>query len=934
MKNYVMKLVLFYLVILLFCGSLNSQNPIASYPFNGNAEDASGNGNHGILEGNNPPVLTEDRFGNPNSAYEFGGFLNRNWIRVPNHSSLQLDTAFSISVWLKQCDFDGMDGSGRLSQTGNHVFFSKAGDGISVPPGIWLNRRLTEEGSTRSRFANTNQIASHATNFSENFIVRCVDQCEWIHYVFIVENTKMKFYLNSRLFEKRVIDQVDFTRANQEDMYIGIMGSRTSTASWYPFYGAIDDLDIFDYALSPDEVKVLYGDYVDPFLSNYEIKLDSIEINGHLCKDNGDVTVSIHVDTSSSGPVRFSRDSGENWDSLPFFSVMQPGIHTILIDAECITIDTIIEINAIIDVLLSQSAPLCGEGSIWLDESISPQSSDLTYNWSTIEGNILSAPDSTAIEVNTEGWYFFEVLNEENGCWGLDSVFVKKHEDVHELVLEVESIIGCNQTTVWLDGSSSSLGSEFEYHWSTSEGNILSATDSSAIEVNAEGWYFLEVINMQNGCAAFDSLFVESDEELPEIVIEVDSEIGCDQASVWLDGSSSSQGPSYNYLWSTPDGNILSPPDSTSIEVDAAGWYFLEITNSENGCASIDSVLVEQESPDLELTATAQSGFCAGGELQLTAGPDSLETYIWYGPAGFYSEEKNPLIESAGVEYSGTYELLATLGGCEFRTEVEVNIFPLPSFDFVVDSILCEGEQGFIEITNVTGGMPPYTYSFDQEGNFSGNPLAGPLSPGVYLLRVRDTRGCTNEDIPSVVLQEGPPCEEDCEYMLEDIYLELQRYERQTVNVLQHNQLSAPYFLSAVSSNSELIVGLEYDESGNISFAVSGNFVEVLPIRYRICYPNCDNCREAFIYLSNSELQDIIPTSVITPDQPTNRFLQFSDEPVEGSELWIYNRWGEQIYHSRNYQNDWDAKGYPGGVYFYVFRVYGLTIKSSLTVIR
>ncbi|TVR76603.1 MAG: BspA family leucine-rich repeat surface protein [Saprospirales bacterium] len=576
----------------------------------------------------------------------------------------------------------------------------------------------------------------------------------------------------------------------------------------------------------------------------------------------------------------------------------------------------------------------CEQTTVWLDGSSSSQGSEFEYHWSTNEGNILSIPDSIAIEVNAAGWYFFEVINQQNGCTGLDSAFVEKNDELPEVVIEAGMQLDCEQTTIWLDGSSSSQGSEFEYHWSTNEGNILSAPDSIWILINSKGWYYFEVINQDNGCTGFDSVFVDRDVDVPVVIIEASMEFGCEQTSVKLDGSSSSQGPSYAYLWSTTDGSILSSPDSTTIEVGATGWYFLQITNSENGCVAMDSVLVAQQSPDLELTAIAQSGFCAGGELQLTAGPDSLDTYTWHGPAGFYSEEINPLIESAGVEYSGTYELVASLGTCEFHTEVEVEIFPLPSFDFVVDSIVCEGEQGFIEITNVSGGLPPYTYSFDQAGNFSGNPLAGPLFPGVYLLRVRDTRGCTNEDIPSVVLHEGPPCEEYCDYMPEDIYIELQRYDRQKVNVLQHNQLSSPYYLSAVSSNSELLVGLEYDAYGNISFSVRGNFVEELSIRYRICHSDCDNCGEATIYLSNRELQNIVPTSMITPDQLTNRFLQFSDEPVEGSELWIYNRWGEQIYHSRDYQNDWGAGGFPGGVYFYVFRVYGLTIKSSLTVIR
>ncbi len=46
--------------------TLHALNLIVYYPFNGNADDASGNGNHAIVYG---AALTTDRFGKSNSAY-------------------------------------------------------------------------------------------------------------------------------------------------------------------------------------------------------------------------------------------------------------------------------------------------------------------------------------------------------------------------------------------------------------------------------------------------------------------------------------------------------------------------------------------------------------------------------------------------------------------------------------------------------------------------------------------------------------------------------------------------------------------------------------------------------------------------------------------------------------------------------------------------
>ena len=47
-----------------------SDGLVAYYPFNGNADDESGNGNNGKVNG---ATLTTDRNGNANSAYDFDG---------------------------------------------------------------------------------------------------------------------------------------------------------------------------------------------------------------------------------------------------------------------------------------------------------------------------------------------------------------------------------------------------------------------------------------------------------------------------------------------------------------------------------------------------------------------------------------------------------------------------------------------------------------------------------------------------------------------------------------------------------------------------------------------------------------------------------------------------------------------------------------------
>ena len=70
---------------------------VAYYPFNGNADDLSGNGNNGIVHG---AALTEDRFGNANSAYHFDGIDD--YIMIPHSEDFKFGVYdFTISLWLQ-----------------------------------------------------------------------------------------------------------------------------------------------------------------------------------------------------------------------------------------------------------------------------------------------------------------------------------------------------------------------------------------------------------------------------------------------------------------------------------------------------------------------------------------------------------------------------------------------------------------------------------------------------------------------------------------------------------------------------------------------------------------------------------------------------------------------------------------------------------------
>lgn len=88
---------------------------VAYYPFSGNANDASGNGNNGTVYG---PVLTNDVFGSSSSAYQFDGV--NDYVSIPNSSTLSFTDNFSFSLWFNH------------SMLREQVLIAKSGDRTGI----------------------------------------------------------------------------------------------------------------------------------------------------------------------------------------------------------------------------------------------------------------------------------------------------------------------------------------------------------------------------------------------------------------------------------------------------------------------------------------------------------------------------------------------------------------------------------------------------------------------------------------------------------------------------------------------------------------------------------------------------------------------------------------------------------------------------------
>jgi len=254
----------YYQDFLILSDDIPMDGLVAYYPFDGNANDESGNQNHGILSGNNHPILTTDRFGHKNSAYEFGGYHNHNWIRVPNSETLKFSKEMSVSFWIQHSEFVGMNGYGRYSTAPTFASVCKAGDGNATYPGLYFITSKSSDGQglhvgTNNSNGNSHNHSNH--NHDINTDKSDYKLGDWLNIALVINDAEKTLYLDGEEVARDALGRrADFSTMNGQDLYFGIMAGGDMTynmgqGAWYPFLGKIDDILIYNRALSASEIK-------------------------------------------------------------------------------------------------------------------------------------------------------------------------------------------------------------------------------------------------------------------------------------------------------------------------------------------------------------------------------------------------------------------------------------------------------------------------------------------------------------------------------------------------------------------------------------------------------------------------------------------------------------------------------------------------------
>ncbi len=208
------------------------QGLVAYYPFNGNANDESGNGNNGTVNG---ATLTSDRFGNFSSAYDFNGASG--YIEVPNSSSLSNINELTVSVWFRVESYYYVT---NFFQT--FPILSKSNQSFH-----WGNFDL-------NLWQAGNEIQTHLLSKETGCTADIVEN-SWNHLICSINSDSTYFYLNGDLLSSVASGNFTQFSENNMPMFIGrnIQGGANEIAN-----GQIDDILIFNRFLNGSEIQQLY----------------------------------------------------------------------------------------------------------------------------------------------------------------------------------------------------------------------------------------------------------------------------------------------------------------------------------------------------------------------------------------------------------------------------------------------------------------------------------------------------------------------------------------------------------------------------------------------------------------------------------------------------------------------------------------------------
>ncbi len=211
---------------------------VGYWPFNGNANDESGNGNNGTVNG---AILTTDRFGVANKAYEFDGA--NDFIEILHNSSLNFNSTYTLLGWYNLELIPTITEFALITKERN---LNLTGIGINITNQSICDIFINNSGANNYCF-NT----SHTTG-------------TWALITIVHDGQMRKFYINGILVYSESFNNSPL--ASNLSIFIGKEftspnGGSVGTNRF--FNGKLDDIGIWNRALTDCEIQDLYNSQIN-----------------------------------------------------------------------------------------------------------------------------------------------------------------------------------------------------------------------------------------------------------------------------------------------------------------------------------------------------------------------------------------------------------------------------------------------------------------------------------------------------------------------------------------------------------------------------------------------------------------------------------------------------------------------------------------------
>jgi gliding motility-associated-like protein len=474
---------------------------------------------------------------------------------------------------------------------------------------------------------------------------------------------------------------------------------------------------------------------------------------------------------------------------------------------------------------------------------------------------------------------FTVIVRDTNTCITRDTIALAYSNTL--TVALGNDTVACLGSTQLLDAGNP--GSTFV--WSTGD-------STQQIAIAQTGTYNVQVTSAQ-GCQGADTILFTF---LPSPTVNLGSDTTiCAGTQLTLNAGN----PGSLFLWN-------SGAATQTLTVNSAGVYAVRVT-AASGCLGADSIVLQISPAPIPSLGPDQS-ICLGDSATLDVG-NTPHNIVWSNGSTTQTQTFNT---------AGTFwvSLIDSLGCSGFDTCL-IALFPLPIVTVVgLAPAYCITDSATQLVAQPIGGL------FSGAANVSGlfAPAAVGIGPQTVSYAYTDSLGCTATDNQQTIVV-GLPTPANAGPDL----------NAQGTAALQANVPAIGNGQWTLLSGSGAFSNI-FDPQATFTPDADGQFPIVWTIENAPCPASLDTVWVTFEGLS-------IPNGFSPNNDGFNdRFVIRGIEGYPGSRLMIFNRWGNQVWKSENYQNDWEGHNdaqqpLTDDTYYYVLE-YGNKKASNFVVLK